>query len=522
MKRAIIYARVSTDDQRNNYSIPSQIDECKKYIDKRGYHLVGNRFVDPVTGFDTTEGIAAFVDDYSSLELNRPGLDAAYEYLERYGYDVVVVLSIDRLDRDPYKLRTHEYGFIKGGAQVEYVKGEYADTPDGNFMKTVVAAAAKLDNDWRIERFSRGKRQKARRGLFVGGRAPYGYTINRDYPGGLKVDEEKAQVVRDVYDAYINKGLSLYGIADMLNRQGVKPLFTDHWGKSSTHHILNNTAYIGTVFYNKYKRKETRMNLRNSDEWIEISITPIIDIETFNKAQELLARNKEIRRKQTRRFYLLSGLVFCNDCEKPFLAQAKAAGNNRLINDALSYRHRISQGHCRNQSLSARRIEPIVWEKTKELLLNPSKLQEGYNRAISSENNHGAKAMKDFPLLEKERANLEKRLTNLTAAYIDSDIRMSKVEYLEQRKTIEDDLRKNKKKLQALQVIVSFKPTQKNLQSLVQFSEEIRKRLTSDELPPTPQNIRQILQLMDTRIYIGSDGTIRIVNNFGMNEVYSL
>ncbi len=42
-KRAIIYARVSTDDQRNNYSIPSQVAECKKYIEAKGYALVGNR-----------------------------------------------------------------------------------------------------------------------------------------------------------------------------------------------------------------------------------------------------------------------------------------------------------------------------------------------------------------------------------------------------------------------------------------------------------------------------------------------
>jgi len=144
-KRAIIYARVSTDDQRNNYSIPSQVAECKKYIEAKGYVLVGNCFVDPETGQDAISGIPAFVDDYSSRELSRPALDAAYEYLELYGYDVVVVYSIDRLDRDPYKLRTHEYGFLKNSAAVEYVKGDYSDTPDGQFMKTVVGAAAKLE-----------------------------------------------------------------------------------------------------------------------------------------------------------------------------------------------------------------------------------------------------------------------------------------------------------------------------------------------------------------------------------------
>jgi site-specific DNA recombinase len=249
-KRAIIYARVSTDDQRNNYSIPSQVAEIKKYIEAKGYALVGNRFVDPDTGQDAASGTPAFVDDYSSLKLSRPALDAAYEYLELYGYDVVVVYSIDRLDRDPYKLRTHEYGFIKGGASVEYVKGDYAETPDGQFMKTVVGAAAKLDNDWRTERFNRGKRQKARRGLFVAGRPPYGYKINRDALGGLEVVEEEAGIIKWIFETYVKDGLSLYAIVDALNQSKAKPYKGGIWQKSSIAHMLVNPVYAGTNRYN--------------------------------------------------------------------------------------------------------------------------------------------------------------------------------------------------------------------------------------------------------------------------------
>src|SRR5712692_10006710 len=51
-KRAAIYARVSTDDQRGNYSVPTQIADCLKYIQGRGYKLVGDRFVDPESGRD--------------------------------------------------------------------------------------------------------------------------------------------------------------------------------------------------------------------------------------------------------------------------------------------------------------------------------------------------------------------------------------------------------------------------------------------------------------------------------------
>src|SRR5215207_4268538 len=76
--RAAMYPRVSTDIQRDNYSIPSQIKDMLEYARVHEYVLVGDRFVDPVTGKDTEKvngAIPAFVDDYTSTELSRPGLN---------------------------------------------------------------------------------------------------------------------------------------------------------------------------------------------------------------------------------------------------------------------------------------------------------------------------------------------------------------------------------------------------------------------------------------------------------------
>ena len=126
--RVVLYPRVSTDMQRDNFSIPSQIAECLQYANLKGYSIVGDRYVNPDNGYDTSVGngaIPAFVDDFTSRELNRPGLDAALDYLDRVGYDVLVVHALDRLARDPYIRQTIEKEFIKRGARVEYVLGAY-------------------------------------------------------------------------------------------------------------------------------------------------------------------------------------------------------------------------------------------------------------------------------------------------------------------------------------------------------------------------------------------------------------
>ena len=73
-EKSYIYARVSTEDQRGNYSIPSQIDECKRYVESKRYTLIGNRYVDPITRFDVLEGVPAFVDDFLSREFHAEHL----------------------------------------------------------------------------------------------------------------------------------------------------------------------------------------------------------------------------------------------------------------------------------------------------------------------------------------------------------------------------------------------------------------------------------------------------------------
>jgi site-specific DNA recombinase len=223
-KRAILYARVSTDDQRGNYSIPTQVDECLQYIKKKGYSLVGNHYIDPATGRDVTtaDGIRAFVDDYSSREISRPGLNAALDYLESVGFDIVVVHALDRLARDPYVRQTLEMEFNRHDARVEYVLGNYEETPEGEVRKDLDATFAKWENARRVERSKRGKRGKAESGLFVGGRPPFGYRIDRQADGGLAIDDEQAAVVQRIFNLYVHDRQSIRGIVNILTAEEVK------------------------------------------------------------------------------------------------------------------------------------------------------------------------------------------------------------------------------------------------------------------------------------------------------------
>lgn len=515
-KRAIIYCRVSTDDQRDNYSIPTQLAECVRYAEHKGYTVVGDQYVDPVTGRDVTDpegAIVAYVDDYSSLEISRPSLDAAYDYLERVGYDVVIAYSLDRMDRDPYKLRLHEFGFAKQGATVEYVRGEYDNSPEGQFLKNVVSAAAKLDNDWRIERFNRGKRGKAKRGLFVAGTPPFGYKLDPKEPGGLRVVEEEAAAVRWIFNLYVTEGLSIYQIITRLDEAGIKPRRGGKWKKSSIAHILVNSSYIGKTFYNKNKRNGKRLELRDRSEWIEFSVTPIIEENIFEEAQSRLEFNRECRRRQAVRFYLLTGMVLCENCGRVYLSQS----DHRHGKTKISYRHRTGKygTGCMNREVNGELLEKIAWDKVTALLLDPSSLEEGYAQALQKERAAKSHQIELRTQLYEAIKKNELRKQNLTAAYTDPEIKLSKSEFIAQRSQIDKELKEIGAQLKDLEQALEGLPDPDEYKNLARFSEEIKARISGDDWNPTPENKRKILELLHVKIWLTPEGTGRVVGWFG-------
>jgi site-specific DNA recombinase len=518
-KRAIIYARVSTDDQRGNFSIPTQIAGCMKLIQDKDYALVGNQFVNLETGQDVSNGtgaIPAFVDDFSSRELNRPSLDAALIYLESFGYDVVIVHALDRLARDPYIRQTLENEFGRRGAKVEFVLGNYEESPEGEVRKDLEATFGKWENAKRVERCNRGKIGKAQKGQFVAGRAPYGYEIDPAAFGGLRVTEAQAQVVRYIFDLFASQNVSIRGIVEELNKIGAIPYGGREWMKSTVAKILHNTTYIGYFFYNKNKRIDLRQfESRDRAEWIRIETTPIVDIVIFNLAQDKLLRNKEILRKTAKRFYMLAGMVRCKDCEHAYSAQTVLGGRNRRVNDQVIYRHRISEGHCLNRQLSASTLESSAWEKIKVLLMDPVTLRQGYFDSLDQQK--AAQARQRGLMEEYQRAaiKLDQRRQNLTRMYTDPDIFMSKGEYLANRKQIDDELAQVNQQIETLAGQLQDLPTPEEFETLEGFAQEVREELLQNGDDFSPEFKRRIFELLHLTVWINKAGEVRAAGWFG-------
>jgi hypothetical protein len=114
---------------------------------------------------------------------------------------------------------------------------------------------------------------------------------------------------------------------------------------------VRNETYAGTHYYNVHKLlADGRIVVRDRSEWIPISVPAIVDRKTWKRAQHQLNDNAKLRRRPSKRFYLLSGMVQCEDCRRAYVAQADGEGYR-------VYYHRARDGACRNHQLFATKLE---------------------------------------------------------------------------------------------------------------------------------------------------------------------
>lgn len=381
-KRAVLYARVSSQKQEKGYSLESQVESCRKLA-------ASNNWV--VT--------ATFREVCSGTVLNRPQLDKLRDLVAAGEVDVVVVHDVDRLGRDPAQIALVERELEESGCSISYVLLPDADSPSGQLLKDVKAAVGRFENLQRVERSRRGARRKAKEGkVIVGPHRPYGYRVDDD--GRLKIDPEEADVVRDIFRWLVEGGTTLSeitrrleGIPTKNDKTGVYPKKRGYgvWARSSVRCILTNETYVGSWFYGKNRstgRKGTRGDRAKEDyilcdpqpreAWIEVEVPAIISQRVFDAAQEMLARNKRMARRNSKRKYLLGSLIYC-ECGRAMCGASYETDGKRYKYYQCSARTEYATAgpRCDAYRIRVDEADKAVWEYIRDLLEHPDCLALG-------------------------------------------------------------------------------------------------------------------------------------------------
>ncbi len=386
--RAALYARVSTDKQAEKYGIPSQIEALRKRILERGWTLVLDGDKD------------AFIDDgYSGAELDRPALNRLRQAVREGRVDVVLSYDPDRLSRKLYHQMILAEEFEKQEIKLEFITQDMGTSPEDRMFFNMRGLVAEYEREKIRERTVRGSREKARQGKVVSaGAIPFGFRYNKE-KATLEEDSERVQTIRLIFYTFANESLSLQRLADRLNRLHIPiPRGGDRWRASTLGIMLRNEVYIGKMHqFREYhveprlrrqpstRNKKTSLILRPSEEWITVSVPSLIPVELFEAVQRKLKTNAELSKRNTKREYLLSGLLYCSQC-------GGRMGGHTV--HAIPYYRCYRKGNpdrvplgpdgrpqpCSCPEIKTEAIEPVVWNTICQLIKDPDFLIQELHR----------------------------------------------------------------------------------------------------------------------------------------------
>jgi DNA invertase Pin-like site-specific DNA recombinase len=353
-----IYCRVSTDAQaEHGYSIADQIRSCKEHAIK----------------LDLAD-VQDYIDDgYSGEYLERPALDRLRDNLAAKLVQNVIVYDPDRLSRNLTNQLLIADEIEKAGANLYFITGDYNASPEGRLFFSIRGAISEFERAKIRERSMRGKRSKALSGKMVQPLDAYGYNWDKE-TNTCKINEQEAANVRLMFDKYTETRssvrkltLSLKQLSEtdltVRNRDG-KP-----FGLTHVYRILSNEMYAGTFWaFRNYSKtvsqhKQNRKK-RPKEEWIPVTIPPIVTKEQYQEAQSILADNYRRSPRNTKQQYLMRGFVRCQVCGYAMGTRHKHKSNGKEY----SWYRCISGNtdkllkHCGNPSVSSKSFDELIWD----------------------------------------------------------------------------------------------------------------------------------------------------------------
>ena len=426
-----LYIRLSKEDETEG---PSQSVTNQKSL--------LNEFVQQhrLSVYDT------YVDDgWSGTSFDRPDFQRMIEDIEAKKVNMVITKDLSRLGRD-YIMTGHYMERYFPEKRVRYIS--LLDGIDTGVESTAndITPFRAIMNDMYAKDISKKiksvKRDKQRKGQFIGGKPMYGYKMHPTEKNEIVIDEEVAPVVRRIFAMALD-GMSCRKIAATLNEEGVptpatycgwnmgrKGPYAGLWSSERISEMLQNETYLGNMVQGrtvKISYKSKKCLKQDRENWVVVENThePLIDKETFQKVRMLVNSRKHTRSRTYD--FLLKGLIFCHECGYPMavLNRPPVSGEDRLFFVCRTYQRFTRAGVCSCHSIKEQVVTEAVLAKVREVCeayLDPNKLQpiaaDAVEKARKAEN-HEAEIQSIQNKIDSLTANLDKmymdRLTGLLA-----------------------------------------------------------------------------------------------------------
>lgn len=514
MKRAVLYARVSSDDRGNDgRNLQGQIDMGRTYAQEHGYTIVAEMAEDDRGA--------------SGAEIDLPQLNRIRDMAQSGEFGVLIVREIDRLSRSLAKQLIVEEELQRTGVGIEYVLGEYPDTPEGRLNKHIRATIAEYEREKINQRMTRGRYNKVKSGkvhLHGNHRPPYGYRVSEDETNFVPYEPE-AQIVRLVFQWYVlgdelGEKLSMRGIARRLTEMKV-PTWGDihgatnkkagyaQWRSTGVREMLRSRTYMGKWGYGTYGGRKPA-----SSQAVEIDVPALVSVEMWQVAQEQMKKNKVTAGRNAKHEYLLRNRIMC-ECTYQMSTSSRRRRGKLYLYYICGRGSTLPGTKCGAPSFRADHVDFLVWNWLKDWFQDPERLTEKLEIYKAGQDKINTPLLAQINIIDDLLKDNQEQLERLLDLYLSGTFEKNIL--LERRQRLEDTIAKLEHERERLSTQFAQTFTSRQIQTLTEFA----KRLTGGlEVADTDfKKRRQLIKLLDVRaILMVEDGEKIIYPTFILSE----
>lgn len=418
MKKAVIYARVSTAEQaEEGYSIDAQIDTVKRKCILEGREVICEYIDRGISGKSISK---------------RLQLQKLLEEAKQCKFDEVWVWKTNRLARnhlDLLKIVDHLSKYNIGFKSCS--EAFDTSTPSGKLLMNVLASIGEFERETIVENVKMGMKQRARTGKWNGGQVlGYKSVVSTDDENKtrLVIEEKEANIVRIMFQLY-SEGKGFKSIANFMNNHGYKSKKGNLFSIVTIKEILLNPIYTGTIRYNLRENwnEKRRRGINKNPIIVDGEHDAIISKELWDKVQEIYNQKSHKPQRIFDGSYPLSGILKC-----PVCGSSMVAGRSKKKHKDGTYKiHRYyycgawrNKGisACRSNAIRADEIEQQVFNRIWSVLLNDRILNDIVNKMNEKRQNTIKPLESQLNQINKSISDLENRKNKIFELYEDSII----------------------------------------------------------------------------------------------------
>ena len=307
------YCRVSTDDQTNSYE--SQKSYFENYIKANPDWEFVNIYADQAvsgTSINKREDFKRMIADAEDKKFNL----ILTKEISRFARNTKISIDYTRM------LKELGIGVIFINDNINTLDG------DGELRLTIMSAIAQDESRRTSERVKWGQKRRMEQGI-VFGRELLGYHLQN---GVLTINEEEVEIVRLIFNKYLNEGKGTHVIARELYEENIKSKRdTERWSPTMILKVLRNEKYVGDLIQKKtftpnYLNHKKKYNKGEEETvYLKDHHEAIIDRKMWEDTQEELNKrtiSKEQKSKYSNRYWC-SGKLICGVCGNRFISRTK-------------------------------------------------------------------------------------------------------------------------------------------------------------------------------------------------------